>query len=264
MSEQQSEELPQYRLSKILLVWAAAAIPMGILGWVVAPSLASNSNHPGFERLAVLTIGLVWQFLLILYLLYDEAGTLSWSTVRTRLQLRSPSLPQDNEPQNRLWWWIVPLIVLTATYQLFLGGKVQKFWVSLFPLLAEPEGFSLSAALNMPEVRAQLVGNWWVLALYIVSALFNTVLGEELLFRGILLPRMAGVCKKWDWVANGILFGLYHLHQPWGMLMSAIQGTFLFAFPSRYFRSTWFGIIAHSGQSLFLSFLILGLVLGRA
>jgi hypothetical protein len=27
-------EIPQYSLGKILLVWAAAALPMAILGWV--------------------------------------------------------------------------------------------------------------------------------------------------------------------------------------------------------------------------------------
>src|SRR3989304_5689552 len=29
--------LPQYGLGKVLWIWAAAAIPMGILGWVAAP-----------------------------------------------------------------------------------------------------------------------------------------------------------------------------------------------------------------------------------
>jgi hypothetical protein len=37
--------IPQYSLGKILLVWAAAAIPMGILGWVVAPALAHRRQQ---------------------------------------------------------------------------------------------------------------------------------------------------------------------------------------------------------------------------
>jgi membrane protease YdiL (CAAX protease family) len=40
-----------------------------------------------------------------------------------------------------------------------------------------------------------------------VLAVFNTVLGEELLFRGLLLPRMNGVFGERDWLANGVLFG---------------------------------------------------------
>lgn len=87
-------------------------------------------------------------------------------------------------------------------------------------------------------------------------------MGKELLFRGVLLPRMAGVFGKWDWLANGVVFGLYHLHEPWVILNASIEGILFLALPSRYYRSAWFGIIAHSGQSIFFSFLILGLVLG--
>jgi len=32
--------IPKYGLARILLIWAAAAVPMGILGWVVAPAVA--------------------------------------------------------------------------------------------------------------------------------------------------------------------------------------------------------------------------------
>jgi len=255
-------EIPQYSFKKILLVWAAAAVPMGVLGWVVAPALAPATGKPGFERVAVLMLGLIWQFLLAMYLVYDETGTLSWAVVRQRLWLQKPRDPRTGESRARVWWWLIPIVLVTALYQTQVMGVVQRFWVSVFPFLADRTGLSFGSLLNTPAAKLELVGNWGVLALFIVSALFNTVLGEELLFRGLLLPRMAGVFAKWDWVANGVLFGVYHLHQPWGILGSAIQGVFLFALPSRYFRSAWFGIVAHSGQSLYLSILILGLVLG--
>jgi membrane protease YdiL (CAAX protease family) len=49
---------------------------------------------------------------------------------------------------------------------------------------------------------------------FAVFAVFNSFLGEELLFRGVLLPRMNAVFGRWDWLANGVVFGAYHLHQP--------------------------------------------------
>jgi membrane protease YdiL (CAAX protease family) len=49
------------------------------------------------------------------------------------------------------------------------------------------------------------------------AVVFNTVLGEELLFRGLLLPRMNGAFRRRDWLANGVLFAAYHLHMPWVM-----------------------------------------------
>jgi membrane protease YdiL (CAAX protease family) len=95
----------------------------------------------------------------------------------------------------------------------------------------------------------------------IVFVVFNTVLGEELLFRGLLLPRMQGVFGRGDWVANGALFALYHLHQPWSIPNTLVEGIFLEAYPSRRFQSAWMGIIVHSVQSVFVIVFVLTLVL---
>jgi membrane protease YdiL (CAAX protease family) len=262
--EDDMKQIPQYTLGKILAVWAAAALPMALLGWVVAPASAENPSTPGFERLAVLTVGLVWQFVLVIFLVYQETRSLKWSTLKARLWLNPPRSLQTGQRRGRLWWWLIPLILVTALFEMLLSGAIDRLWVSLFPFVAEPPGFSLGAALDTPEWKSRLVGAWGLYALFIVQALFNTVLGEELLFRGLLLPRMAGVFGKWDWAMNGLFFGLYHLHQPWGMFNSAIEGSLLLALPSRYFRSAWFGIVAHSGQSIFFAILLLGLVLGLA
>ena len=92
-------------------------------------------------------------------------------------------------------------------------------------------------------------------------AVFNTVLGEELLFRGLLLPRMRGAFGKRDWIANGGIFALYHLHMPWAILPTFVDGIFLNAYPARRFQSAWMGIIVHSGQSVVFTALLLVLVL---
>jgi uncharacterized protein len=258
---QEMAPIPQYGLSKILLIWAAAAIPMGILGWVVAPALVNATQLPLLARTGALTVGLVWQFILVMILLYREAGNLRWSSIRPRLWLTTPRSPRTGEPRGRLWWWLVPLLPVTAIFQVQFQKPLDHLAVSLFPFLVEPQkGYDLSMALATPQAQAQLVGAWNVWGIFVLLALFNTFLGEELLFRGFLLPRMAGVFGKGDWVANGLLFGLYHLHQPWSILSSVVLGI-LFAFPSRRFHHAWFGIIAHSEQSIFLALLILGLVL---
>ncbi len=259
--------IPQYSLGKIMLIWAAAAIPMAILGWIVAPALApapQDTRQFIFTRVGVLAVGLAWQCILVLMLLFQETHSLRWSTLRERLWLNSPRSPQTGEVRKRYWWWLVPFILLSTLYEMQISGMIDKLWTAIFPFLAEPQGFSFSAALATPEAKSRLVGAWGLYVLFIVQALFNTVVGEELLFRGLLLPRMAGVFEKWDWVMNGLLFGMYHLHQPWMILSGAIQGMFLLALPSRSYRSSWFGIILHSGQSVFFAFILLGLMLGLA
>jgi len=75
-----------------------------------------------------------------------------------------------------------------------------------------------------------LSGNWGWFGIIVVLQVFNTVLGAELLFRGLLLPRMNGRFGRWDWLANGVLFAVYHLHVPW-VIPQALLDTFIVAYP---------------------------------
>lgn len=97
----------------------------------------------------------------------------------------------------------------------------------------------------------------------LVSALFNYALGEELLFRGVLLPRMHGAFGRWDWLANAVLFGGYHLIRPL-TVPGIILSTMLWTLPSRRYRSVWFALIPHGIEGLFTMVLIVALVAGAA
>jgi membrane protease YdiL (CAAX protease family) len=262
------EATGQYSLAKILGLWAAAALPMAILSWVVfplvAPDFASDPLGSGVTRVVLLTLGLIWEFVLSMIVVRQEEGDLRWATIARRLRLNAPRAPKTGEPRRRLWLWLVPALVGIALLEIVLSPAIGKAWVSVLPFLAEPPGYDFSAILQSQAILDRLVGAWWFLALFVVFAIFNTILGEEFLFRGVLLPKMDRVFGRWSWVANGVLFGLYHLHQPWGILGAMIGGVLFFALPAWRFRTTWMAIILHSAQSVYLSFLILGVVLGLA
>ena len=78
----------------------------------------------------------------------------------------------------------MPFIVAVAMIELLLNTPLENAWVSVFPFLAEPEGYSFDAILGSQEILGRLVGAWWFLALFVVQAIFNTILGEEFLFPG--------------------------------------------------------------------------------
>lgn len=67
------------------------------------------------------------------------------------------------------------------------------------------------AADDFPDVN--LIGNRAFVAVYLAIGLVFNVMGEELYYRGYLLPRMRGVFGRWDWVGNGVLFTLKHVYQ---------------------------------------------------
>jgi membrane protease YdiL (CAAX protease family) len=241
----------QYSLAQILAVWAAAAVPMGVLAWVVAPWLRDQlgGDDPFIQALLIcLTAGLVWQFALVLILTRRELGGLQWARVREALWLQVPRDPKTGRIGGRTWWWVLLFAVGFAVW-------------SAVPGIPGPSPRDFADLLDSDRGEQFFRGAWGWFAVVVVLAVFNTVLGEELLFRGLLLPRMRGVFGKRDWVANGVLFAVYHLHQPWTIPSSVVDGIFLLAYPSRRFQSAWVGIIVHSVQSVFLIVLVLTLVL---
>jgi len=196
----------QYSLAKILGIWALAAVPMGILSWIVFPALSPDFNSDplgaGVTRIVLLMVGLIWLFILSMIIVRQEEGDLRWATVKRRLRFNTPRDPKTGETRRRLWLWVILFLIATVVWELALTSYVDGLWVSIFPFFAEPPGYSMAAVFESQEILNRLVGAWWFLALFVVQAIFNTILGEEFLFRGVLLPKMEGVFGRWSWVAN--------------------------------------------------------------
>src|SRR5215211_4261428 len=193
----------QYSLVQILAVWAAAALPMGALAWVVAPLVAGRISGPlALPRtlLVLLTLGLIWQFVLVVVLVYRERGSLRWPVLKDALWLHSPRSPTTGRVGGRLWLVVIPFVLLFAA-----EGAIPI--LSVIPPVASHD---FNVFLGSDAGQAFMSGNWVWFAVIVASFVFNTALGEELLFRGVLLPRMQGAFGRFEWVANGFLFAFYH------------------------------------------------------
>ena len=241
----------QYSLAQILAVWAAAAIPMAVLAWLVAPLLGvlfGGSEVGFFRALLCITAGLIWQFVLTLILVRREQGTLRWSRVRDVLWLLSPRDPRSGRVGGRVWLWVIPFVLLFGLWEFFgfdITGPSNRDFAEFLDTAGGQEFFN---------------GAWGWFAVIVVQLVFVSFLGEDLLFRGLLLPRMRGVFGRGDFVANGVLFAFYHLHIPWS-ISAALADIILTAYPTRRWQSVWMSVIVHSAQSVFVFIFILSLVL---
>lgn len=247
----------QYRLGKILLVWLLSALPMGLLAFVVTPWVASKTGwQPLIVYWIAIIIGLVWQFILSLMVLKHEGQEMSWKAIMARTRYRKPVHPGNGKASYRLLWWTVPFIILSALIQSGivplpdLDGLIE-------PVIKDLPKYDLSG-LSAAEYK----GKWWVLGLFLITCVFNYFLGEEMIYRGVLLPKMNGVFGQWDWFANGILFGFYHLHKPQVILSTALYFGLVFALPSKLFQSSWMALIIHGLEGVLGIIMVLGLILG--
>lgn len=246
------EGIKQYSLATVLVLWAAAAVPMGLLAWVVAPLLKDqlSTRDPFVDALMIcFNVGLLWVLALVLIMVRREQGSLAWPRVRNALWLQRPRDPKTGSTRGTRWgWWALLFVVLSAVINSgFINPK-------------GPLPRDLPNAIDTDRVKHYFSGNWGGFALLVGIAVLAPVV-EELFFRGLLLPRMRRVFGKWDFVVNGAMFGLYHLHQPWSMPASVIDGVVTQAYPARRFRSIWISLITHTAPSLLIIGIILALVL---
>ena len=155
----------QYSLAKILGIWALAAIPMGILSWVVFPAVSpdfgSDPLGAGVTRIVLLTVGLIWLFVLSMIIVRKEEGDLRWATVKRRLRLNAPRDPKTGETRRRLWLGVFPFLIAIIVYEIALKPYVDDLWVSILPFFDEPTGYSIAAVLESQEILDRLVGAWW-------------------------------------------------------------------------------------------------------
>ena len=94
-------------------------------------------------------------------------------------------------------------------------------------------------------------GNWLLLIGYLLILIVVNIFGEELWWRGIILPRQELALGNYAWVVNGVLWAAFHAfyHSTLAGFLSYVPGTTLLAYVCWKRKSTWPGIIAHTIQN---------------
>src|SRR5215213_6526393 len=73
-----------------------------------------GSRYAALTRtlIALLTVGLIWQFVLVMLLVYRERGSLRWAVLKDALWLQAPRSPTTGRVGGRLWLVLIPCALL--------------------------------------------------------------------------------------------------------------------------------------------------------
>ena len=127
-----------------------------------------------------------------------------------------------------------------------LATVITQSWMPManhLPALLDPRVELTTAALdNM--VGGQISGNWSVIILYFIMFFFNIV-GEELWWRGYLLPRQETTHDRYAWVWHGVLWTVFHVHKWWDLL-GLLAVCLPIAYVSQRTKNNWPAFIAHA------------------
>jgi membrane protease YdiL (CAAX protease family) len=89
-------------------------------------------------------------------------------------------------------------------------------------------------------------GRYWLLLIWAPYWILN-IMGEEFLWRGVMLPKQEVAFGKHAWLIHGFGWGLFHIAFGWQLLITLIPLIFLQPFIVQRTKNSWIGVIMHGG-----------------
>ncbi len=264
MSDQSSRQhrVQQFGIGTLILMFAWPAAWFTLLIYVIGRRfIPDGGTTPTWLLLALTVLGTGAELVAGLALLRCEGYGLSSDALRDRIRLHWPK-------GWKAWAVAAMVFILGMSLSMAMGpanralasvpGFVPPAW---WPAASNPTVEIGGPADVFPDVH--LEGNYLFVLLYFGIGLVCNIFGEEIYYRGYLLPRMHGVFGKWDWVANGVLFTLKHIYQRW-LFPGILIGGLSFAFAAGPLGSLPLAMVYHWGgnflfQIVFLAIAALGI-----
>lgn len=173
-----------------------------------------------------------------------EGNSFNWSAFSNRFRLKRMTTKD----------WIYSLALFIAMGIIYGALSFTSKWLIQFNFFAPPvflipavdprleQNIIIDTFLGIP-----LKGQWWIAVMYFIWLLFN-IFGEELWWRGYILPRQELAFNKWTWVIHGMLWGLFHIFWKWNLII-LIPTSLALSYAVYKRKNTWIGIIAHMANN---------------
>jgi len=164
--------------------------------------------------------------LIVAYLiLRSEGERLDENTWEQRLRFK--------KMESSDWLWSIGAIILIGV----LSSVIMKLLGALFGRVDNQPVFMHFEPLT-PD-------RYWILAIWLPYWLLN-IMGEEILWRGVILPRQEIVFGKHTWVVHGIGWAIFHIAFGWQLLLTMLPILFIQSYVVQRRRNTWTGVFIHA------------------
>jgi membrane protease YdiL (CAAX protease family) len=253
--ETTNKSVPQFSMLTTLFMFAWPAIWFTFIIYVVARQLIpEDGSTPTWVMFTITIFGSGAELLAALILLHREGYPLKISALRERIRWQWPK-----------GWpaWIVALIVFGVGMALSMAMGPANRALAGLPGFVPPDWWPAGSNPLIPVSGASdvfpdinLEGNYLFVLIYFLIGLVFNIVGEELYYRGYLLPRMRGAFGKWDWVVNGTLFTLKHVYQRW-LYPGIFIGGLAFAFAAGPLGSLPLAMIYHWAGNFLMNLIFL-------
>ncbi len=215
-------------LGSSFTIYIAAGLLMFLLTKYLIPHLSGITGlEPVLFWFIVAGLGVFLPLLILaIIILRKEGYRMNTGTWKHRLRFRPLS-------RNELLWTFGGLISI-----LLLSGLVMTL------LQALTGGFDHSPPFMAFEPLD--AGRYWFLLVWLPYWILN-ILGEEILWRGVMLPRQEISFGNKTWLIHGFGWGIFHVAFGWQLLITLVPILFILPFVVQKTKNTWSGVIIHAG-----------------
>lgn len=209
-------------------IFIPAAVLMFVLTKYLIPYLSETT---GLETILfwfiVAGLGIFTPLIITaIVILKSEGWNFSIETWRDRLRFKKLT-------RKDLIWSIGGLLVVGIFSSLVL--KMLEFFIGAFD--HSPPFMSFEPLTP---------GRYWLLAVWLPYWVLN-IMGEEILWRGVMLPRQEVAFGKNAWLIHGVGWGLFHVAFGWQLLITLIPLIFIQSYIVQRTKNSWVGVIMHGG-----------------
>jgi membrane protease YdiL (CAAX protease family) len=241
--EEHQTTLQPLGISGSLVLFGVPATITFVAFHVLRPWLESLGYDELISFLASLCLPLALLFFATLFAYQKfESRPLTWQDFAERMRL--PHL------RWRDFLWGLAIFLVGGMGVGLISGLVlmliQKGWMPIpaqLPGIADPRVTFTPAALAQWAGGA-IHGRWDIAILYLLVFFFN-VAGEELWWRGYILPRQELAFGRRTWWIHGLMWACFHVFKWWDIL-PLLPMCLLTGYCAQRTRSTWGGLIGHT------------------
>jgi membrane protease YdiL (CAAX protease family) len=180
------------------VLFGIPAIGLVVVHYLLYPYLKSLNISPNIA-FTIQNFIFMGSLILAAYIgIFREGNTASWKDIFARWRIK----PMTGQDAN---WMTVGLFL---TFLLQVG--VSAIFNPLIEKVMANMGWAISSDAGYDLDRTSLLS----VSLLAISLILNIV-GEELWWRGYILPRQELQHGQWAWLIHGTMWALFHISRPW-------------------------------------------------
>jgi membrane protease YdiL (CAAX protease family) len=130
-------------------------------------------------------------------------------------------------------------------FYILLGTALSGFFMWLIIFGTDKVGMPLTLHPSFMEFSGFSVGERWKL-LYGIPLFIVNIFGEEMLWRGYILPRQVTAFGKSGWILNACLWFFFHSAFGFDLMVLMIPTLIIVPLFTYFRRNTWVGIGIHA------------------